>query len=264
MKRNVTTTLVISTYNWPEALELVLRSTFRQTTLPDEIIIADDGSGLGTRKLIEGLKQESPIPIRHFWHEDKGFRKTVIMNKAIAAATGDYIIQIDGDILLHSKFIADHINEAEKGYYIRGSRALLSPSKTFSVFSTKKLHIHALSMGVTNRINASRWPLLSKVLSKNRYKSNNLKGCNFSFWKEDFIAVNGYNNDLEGWGHEDIELAARLTNIDIKQRKLKMKAVCFHLHHEINSRHNQSINYNKYLEVVKYKVVKCKLGLELL
>ncbi|HMR82186.1 MAG TPA: glycosyltransferase family 2 protein [Niabella sp.] len=264
MKNRLTTSLVISTYNWPEALELVLKSVSRQVVLPDEILIADDGSGMPTRRIIESFKKESKIPVRHFWHEDDGFRKTVIMNKAITSATGAYIIQIDGDILLHPRFIADHIKEAEKGFYIRGSRALLSPQKTGYIFRTQKTTVSPFSLGVKNRINASRVPLLSKILKKDRLKSNNLKGCNFSFWKQDFITVNGYNNDLEGWGHEDIELAARLTNIGVKQRKLKMKAVCFHLHHQINSRHNEGINYKKYLEVVQYRIIRCKTGIELL
>ena len=91
--------LIISTYNWPEALRLSLMTVLHQTQYPHEIVIADDGSTIETQNMIKELQTEYPIPIQHIWHEDKGFRKTMIMNKAVKAATGDYIIQIDGDIL---------------------------------------------------------------------------------------------------------------------------------------------------------------------
>jgi len=90
-------TLLISTYNWVEALRVCVSSVFFQTRLPDEIVIADDGSKEETRKAIEELKRKSPVPLIHVWHEDKGFRKSMILNKAIAKASGEYIIEVDGD-----------------------------------------------------------------------------------------------------------------------------------------------------------------------
>ena len=95
------TALLIPTYNWPEALELVLKSALLQTRLPNEIIIADDGSNDKTKSLIEQFNQKSKISIHHIWQEDDGFRKSKILNKAIATATADYIIQVDGDCILH-------------------------------------------------------------------------------------------------------------------------------------------------------------------
>ena len=121
--------LIISTYNWPEALRLSLMTVLHQTQYPHEIVIADEGSTIETQNMIKELQTEYPIPIQHIWHEDKGFRKTMIMNKAVKAATGDYIIQIDGDILLHPYFIADHLEIAEPGYFIRGGRTLINAFK---------------------------------------------------------------------------------------------------------------------------------------
>ena len=103
-------TILVSTYNWPAALELSLRSMFSQTVLPDEIVIADDGSTAETAELINRLKQETNIPIKHVWHEDKGFRKTIVLNQAIAQATGDYILQVDGDVILSPYFVQDHLS----------------------------------------------------------------------------------------------------------------------------------------------------------
>ena len=114
--------LLISTYNWKEALRQSLLSIFNQTVLPHEILIADDGSTDDTRLLIEEMREMSPVPIVHLWQEDDGFRVASIRNKAIARATGDYIVQIDGDIFVNRHFIQDHIEMAEEGYFVCGSR----------------------------------------------------------------------------------------------------------------------------------------------
>lgn len=100
-KHPIKTSLLISTYNWCEALNLCLNSVLRQSQQPDEIVIADDGSREDTKLLIADFSKKSPVPIIHVWHEDIGFRKTIILNKAIAKCSSDYIIQIDGDLILH-------------------------------------------------------------------------------------------------------------------------------------------------------------------
>ncbi|RBW56379.1 glycosyl transferase family 2 [Tenacibaculum sp. E3R01] len=252
--------LLISTYNWPKALHMVLSTVQNQTVLPNEILIADDGSTEDTKKVIEEWKEKLTIPIKHLWHEDKGFRKTIIMNKAIASSSSNYIVQIDGDILLEKHFIQDHIKNAKKGFFIKGSRALILKDRTESILNNQIFVLKEELKYVKNTINATRMPLFASIFRKDKFKSNNVKGCNFAFWKKDFIAVNGYDNDMDGWGHEDIELAARLTNLGIKQRQLKMVAICFHLHHKFNDRGNENINYSKYLDVVKNGVVRCKNG----
>ncbi|WP_299133607.1 glycosyltransferase family 2 protein [uncultured Tenacibaculum sp.] len=252
--------LLISTYNWPKALHMVLSTVQNQTVLPNEILIADDGSTEDTKKVIEEWKEKLTITIKHLWHEDKGFRKTIIMNKAIASSSSNYIVQIDGDILLEKHFIQDHIKNAKKGFFIKGSRALILKDRTERILNNQIFVLKEELKYVKNTINATRIPLFAPIFRKDKFKSNNVKGCNFAFWKKDFIAVNGYDNDMDGWGHEDIELAARLTNLGIKQRQLKMVAICFHLHHKFNDRGNENINYSKYLDVVKNGVVSCKNG----
>ena len=107
-------TLIISTYNYPQSLKLCLESVLWQTRKPDEIVIADDGSGEETRSLIEEMAPRMPCCFKHVWQEDSGFRKTVIMNKGLAACTGEYIIQIDGDIIMHRLFIEDHLRCLKK------------------------------------------------------------------------------------------------------------------------------------------------------
>ncbi len=124
------TSLLISTYNWKEALKACLQSVFNQSILPDEILIADDGSQDGTKEMIREMKLQTQIPIIHVWHQDKGFRVAAIRNRAIEMAKGDYIIQIDGDVILHKYFIADHLELAERGYFVCGSRVWLREETT--------------------------------------------------------------------------------------------------------------------------------------
>ena len=254
--------LVISTYNWPEALRLVLESVRRQEVLPDEVLVADDGSGEETAGLIRHFQKNFPVPLRHFWQEDNGFRKTRIMNETVAASDCDYIIQIDGDIVLHPSFIADHVIVAERGSYIKGSRVLLSQPKTTQLLKAQQLvSLSPFSTGIVNRINALRIPALASFFIKKQKRSHDLRGCNCAFWKADFIAINGYNNDLSGWGHEDIELAARLVNLGLMQKRVKMMAVCYHLYHPINSRSQATQNLKHYRDAVDKGIIQCRHGI---
>lgn len=261
MGERVSVALLVTTYNWPEALKLVLDSVLVQTILPDEVIIADDGSGEATREVVEAFRRKTSIPVKHFWHPDEGFRKTIIINQAITGTSSDYIIQIDGDIVMHELFIRDHISEAEKGYFIRGSRVLLQEEITRKYLNNGQFErVSSFSKNVRNRINSLRIPFLAPLLIKKSQRSRNWIGCNCAFWRADFLKVNGYNNELKGWGHEDIELAARFINSGLYQKKVKLKAVCYHLHHPFNSRLHENINYRVYLDTLHHGIAYCANG----
>lgn len=252
--------LVVSTYNWPAALRLCLNSLLAQDYLPDEIIIADDGSKSETRELIAAFQAQSPVPIKHVWHPDEGFRKTIILNAAIQQAEGDYIIQIDGDIIVHRAFVRDHLNAARRGQFIRGSRAMINSKTSARIQRSNEFRFNFLSHGIFHRFNALRLPLLSGLIKTDPLSPADVKGCNMSFWKSDFVLVNGYNNNLTGWGHEDIELAARFINNGIRKRHLKLAAVCYHIHHAINSRAREKHNKTFYEEVLALGLKRCTNG----
>ncbi len=228
--------LIISTYNWPEALNLCLKSVKGQSYSPAEIIIADDGSGVPTKQVIERFAAESTVPVRHVWHADEGFRKSLILNKAVKEASGDYVIQIDGDVVLDKHFIKDHVSVAETKTFIRGTRAHIEEALLPVVFHEERIRFHFFNKGIKNRFNAFRLPAMAWLFTKKKQSSKSVRGCNLAFWKADFIAVNGYSNDLQGWGHEDEELAARLVNSGVMKKGLKLKAIQYHLTHKIASR----------------------------
>jgi len=221
------TSLIITTYNRADALSLVLRSVEGQTVLPKEVIIADDGSTKETQKMILDFQENSNLNIIHSWQEDKGFR---------AASNDDYIILIDGDMILHPEFIEDHIKNAESGYFVQGTRVLLTQQSTQNALKEIKINFSFLSVGIQNRKNAVHSNFLSKLFSKKKNYLRGIKTCNMAFFKQDCIAINGFNNDFEGWGKEDSEFVVRLLDSGINRKNLRFNALQFHLWHNENTR----------------------------
>lgn len=257
------TAILVTTYNWPQALELSVRSMFRQTVLPHEIIIGDDGSRQETTDLINRLKKESPVPIRHIWQEDKGFRRTEILNKAIAAADSDYILQVDGDVILSSHFVSDHLDIAEEGYFVCGSRVKLTPEISERIFRNGLSALRIWNMPLGFALNCFRSRLLRHFMAE-RYarKIDHLRGCNMAYWRKDIIKVNGYNEDLTQWGHEDGELAYRLHFAGVKKKALKMGGVVYHLYHQEASRSNENTHIIQLENVKRNKLAWCDNGID--
>lgn len=250
--------LIISTYNWPEALELVLESLSNQNILPDEVIVADDGSGEETRALINNFK----LPLNHIWHVDNGFRKAEILNKAIATAKGDYIIQIDGDCIMHSNFIADHLNFRKKGYYLFGSRVNIQKEHLKNLFSKKQTVFSFFSKGIKKRTRAIFAPSLMKFYKPKNSFSKKYRGCNTSYFKSDFMTVNGYNEDIKGWGREDSELALRFHNLGLQGRRLRYAGIVFHIFHNEKSKDRLEINNDIERKTIEENVVWTKNGVD--
>jgi glycosyltransferase involved in cell wall biosynthesis len=254
--------LLISTYNWPESLDLVLKSLIKQTLMPNEILIADDGSAEQTKHLIVDFQKNNNIAIKHFWQEDLGFRKSKILNKAVAGTMADYIIQIDGDCIMHSRFIEDHVCFARRGVYLYGSRVNILPDFVGSVFENKKIKFNFFSKEIKNKTRTLHFPFLSNLYQSHKGISKKFRGCNVSYWREDFIAVNGYNQDFEGWGREDSDLVIRIGNNGIKSKRLRYAAIVYHLYHKVNSKHNFELNNSIQKNTIANKVVKIKNGID--
>lgn len=261
MNNSIKSSLITPTYNWPEALELLLISLKKQTVFPDEVIIADDGSREETTKLIERFQKDFPVPLIQVRHEDNGNQKPKIMNKAIAKASGDYIIEIDGDIIMHPNFIKDHLKYAEKGLYLFGSRVNIQESILNSIFKNKTTYFHLFSKGIQRRTRTLRIPFFMNNPKIHDKKSSKLRGCNMSFWKEDFIKVNGFNESLVGWGIDDSELIQRLHNIGVKGKRLKNVGIAYHIYHKIQDRSNIEINNRIEKETTENKITFIEKGI---
>ena len=264
MLSRLSISLNISTYNWPEALRLCLLSVKAQKMLPDEVIIADDGSNEETRLLIESFQKNFPVPIKHIWQPDEGFQLAKIRNKGIAASVGDYIIQVDGDLILHPMFIADHVAFSKKAAFASGSRVLLSKDYSANLLELNRVDISLFNKGVKNKLNGLHLPAFTKHLF-NSYKVNDiyyLRGCNMAFWRTDLIKVNGYNEEMTGWGREDNEIVVRMVNAGLTKRSLKFGGIVYHIYHPENTRSGLNINDNLLNRAIADKTTFCAKGID--
>ncbi len=256
--------MIVSTYNRPDVLDLCLQSIAKQTILPDEVVIGDDGSKEETRLLIESFQKDFPVPLIHVWQEDEGFRLAMSRNRAVAASAYEYIIEIDGDLILHPKYVEDHLYFARKGFFLKGGRSNLSEKLTDYLCRTRRLkRIGFFTSGVGRRVNTLHLLCLSKYLST-RYKKNRVLGlgCNMSFWKEDYIRINGYDEFFEGWGGEDYDFASRMQNSGVERLYLKFSGIVYHLWHNDLYMQNKSKNFDYYYEKKDQKSVRCEKGVD--
>ena len=254
-------TLIITTYNWPESLSLVLKSVEAQSILPDEIIIADDGSSNETNEFIISFQKKSYLNIIHSWQEDIGFRVSRSRNKALIKSSGEYIVLVDGDMILHHKFIEDHILNSQDGYFIQGSRVLLSENLTQKSLANKNISFSFFSFGIKNRKNAIHSSMLSKIFSNKKVNLKGIKSCNMSFYLKDCLNINGFNNEFEGWGREDSEFIIRLMNSGIIRKNIRFSATQFHLWHNENTRATISQNNILLEEAINIRSKWCNNGI---
>lgn len=260
-KSGPTTSLIIATYNWPAALDVILRSVRAQRVMPDEVLIADDGSGEDTRLVVMAHQTDFPVPLKHVWHEDRGFRLAAIRNEAIRQAQGDYILQIDGDIVLHPRFVEAHSAFAERASYVQGSRCMLSRERTARMLTDRSPRVSLLASGLKNRLNGLYLPPLSSLVRGPSDPDRRTRGCHMAFWRSDLLAVNGYDERFEGWGREDSELAARLIHAGIRRRNFKFGAVAYHLWHPEATRAAFPANHERYVETISNRRCWCDAGL---
>ncbi|MDR2757024.1 MAG: glycosyltransferase family 2 protein [Planctomycetaceae bacterium] len=245
-----TTTLVITTYNNKEFLKLSLETVFEQTYLPDEIIIADDGSREDTAEMIRGMTPQSPVPLIHVWQPDQGFRAARSRNNAVAIASGEYLIFLDGDCYLNKYFIEDHLLFAQKNQFVVGTRVNIGTKRREHIFRTGNHNISFFSWGITKKLHAIR----SHFLSRFRQKGG-MASANFAAWRSDMERVNGFNEFFEGLGWEDGELATRLVNAGVTLRKMVHLGMVYHFSHPQSAQFNaeglKSVHYSQSIDKEK-------------
>lgn len=263
----MTADLIITTYNRPDALSCVLHSVRRQTVLPLNVIVADDGSTLETKVLIQEFQTSFPTTLIHSWHEDRGFRAAEARNLALSKVQSDYVILIDGDMILDEHFVEDHLRFAQRGYFLQGGRVMMTQEKTEQVVQnpTSPLKTNIFDKGLESRlekrITSFRSMLLGKLTLKELRNKNKVRSCNMSFYYEDLVKVNGFNNLIFGWGREDSELVERLLNAGVKGRIIKFVAIGYHLYHKEESRQSLERNDAILRNTITQKLTYCEDGL---
>lgn len=270
MQQPQTISVVITTHNRPDALEAVVQACFAQDDKKFELIIADDGSTANTRECIERLRAQAPVPLKHVWQPDQGFRAAMVRNRGTLAAQGDYIVFLDGDCIPQRDFIARHRKLAQPGHLVSGSRILLSPGLTARVLA-RQADLAAMALpdklryrlaGDVNKLAQLlvRWPDLGRA--RRRFSWRRIKGCNLGVWRADLERVNGFDELFCGWGYEDSDLVVRLYHAGIMRKDGAYATEVFHLWHSEAPRDHAESNRRLVLERAASQTIKAIKGLK--
>lgn len=229
--------VIVSTYNNPRALQLVLSALARQTLRDFELLVADDGSTAETKALVDAYAAQAPFAVRHVWQADDGFRKCTILNKAIQATAGDYLVFFDGDCIAPHRTVEAHVRAAARGSYLTGGKVQLSQ------WLTDALSVEAIAGGKLDRIGwwwrevgksrrliASRLPGVRLLLDRNVKRQPAWRGENSSTFAEHLHRVGGFDERFT-YGLEDADLGHRLQAAGIQGRSLRYRAPVLHLEH---------------------------------
>ena len=181
------TSLVVTTYNRPRALGVVLDSVLHQRLHPGDVVGADDGSGTDTTEVVAAFAARAPFRVRHCWQEDLGFRVAASRNRALAVAEGDYLVMVDGDLVLHGRFLEDHLEVARPGRFVQGSRVLLSKRTTVRVLSRRPVRLGPLGPGLRNRFNAVHSRTLCRLASRESADVFRVRSANLACWRADVL-----------------------------------------------------------------------------
>ncbi|MEL7147610.1 MAG: glycosyltransferase [Bacteroidota bacterium] len=267
--------VIISFYNKIEVLKLLLAGFERQSFTNFEVLIADDGSKDEVVKEINEISSSYSFDLKHIWHADNGWQKNIILNKAISASLGEYIVFVDGDCIPHQHFIKDHFNNRENRVLLTGRRVKLSDklskNLTESDISEGKLDRRWFSplvfdfiFGKTKHIEKGfrLWGVVPQVKKRTNPKREVL-GCNFSIHKADIVRINGFDERYKGPGiGEDIDIDLRFTNDGGEVRLFKFGAIQYHVYHLVLSRYDKKNNIKIFQENKKSQVAATAYGLK--
>jgi glycosyltransferase involved in cell wall biosynthesis len=264
--------IIVTTYNREDALDAVLRSLARQDDSDFEVIIADDGSGEATTKLVDAWKVRFGRRLDHVWHTDRGFRAAEIRNRAILAARGAYCVFLDGDCIVRPDFIATHRRLADPGWFVTGNRVLLSAELTTEVLREK---LNPASWGF-GRWFAERWrggvnrlaALLHLPLGPLRRVRQRVwqgaRSCNLAIWRTDLDCIDGFDADYSGWGKEDSDIIIRLLHAGVRRKDGTFATGVLHLWHRDADRSQLAENERKLAGVAAGDRIRARQGLSAL
>ena len=265
------TTVIVTTYNRPDALREVIRGFTHQEDLRFDLIVADDGSEDETGSMLKSMADSLPFSLKHVWHEDSGFRAAAIRNKAIVQSNADYLIFTDGDCIPQKNFVKNHKKLAERGWVLSGNRILMSKVMTnellrerldWSGLGTSNIVIHYLRRRINRLLPLVDLSAIESFRKLQAKKWRGVKTCNLSVWKSDIVAVNGFEESYQGWGLEDSDLVVRLIKKGLCVKSARFATPVLHLWHEENDRSQLTENQRLLDAVIASDTHKAKIGLD--
>ena len=261
--------LIVATYNREDALAAVMRSLSRQSDTDFELLVADDGSGTATARVLTDWAARMPVPLKHVWHPDRGFRLAEIRNRAIRASAGRYCVFLDGDCIARPDFIAAHRRLAEPGWFVTGNRILLSRELTERILlAGLEPEKWGFANWITQRAqrNVNRFaPLLDLHLGALRKlharQWQGARGSNMAFWRSDLDKVDGFDAAFNGWGREDSDMFIRLIRAGVGRKDGRFATGVLHLWHPEADRAHLAENEQRLADVSESARVRAKEGL---
>lgn len=227
--------VIVTTYEWPQALSMTLQSLLMQSTVPQEIVVADDGSGPATAQRVKEILGGAGGKWVHVRHEHFGVRQSRIKNLAVTHCNAPYLVFVDQDVVLHPHFVSDHISMAQEGVFLQGKRCLLSQHSTERMIAADTVfYPPPWARGLSNRKNAFRGFRLGRLLSRSKAFETSLRGCNLSMFRSDLLRVDGFDEIFDqSWGREDSDLCYRLFHAGLQIKNLWFLALQYHLYHGV-------------------------------
>ena len=263
------TSIIVATYNRPDALRFVLLELDRQSSDAFEVLVADDGSSRETAEMIAGLRDRVGYRLKHVWQEDEGFRLARIRNLAVLEAEGDYLVFLDGDCIPLRDFVAAHRWLAETGWWVRGTRVALRRDFTDRVLSEElavadwplpRWVVASLRGNVGGPAPLARFRI--QAFRKRRPRRwQGARGCNIAVWRDDYLRVDGSDESYAGWGREDSDLVIRLINAGVYRKEGRHAVPVLHLWHPSASQSSLESNDALLSQTIDRGAVRARVGL---
>ncbi len=237
-------TLVVTTYNRPDYLAITLKTVLEQRRAPYEVVVADDGSNESTADVVRKFAETASFPILHAWQADSGYRLNASRNNALAVASGDYVVMLDGDCFLNPFFICDHLFFARPNRYVGGTRVNVRSPLKERILTTRDTRVGFFTPGTSKKFNAVRCRALARIASSSfegrrrgggvagqPFWRNGLAGANLAFWRDDAFKVNGFNEVMKYYGGNDLEFASRLERAGVGYFHMVHYGMAYHFAH---------------------------------
>ena len=225
--------VLLSTYNHPDLLRRSLLGFAHQSTRDFEVVVADDGSGPETRKVIESFQGSFPVRLLHVWQPDDGFHKSRAVNRATLQSRGSYLLFSDGDCVPSLTLIEEHLAVARPGHYVVGGFIRLSKAQTDALVDSDVVggELHRL-LTPAQRLDLYVTHLKSLAyIAVNKSRKPKIYGLNFSLHRDDFFRVNGYDETYHNSAKEDSDLRNRMQVAGLRAISLWHRPGVFHQDH---------------------------------
>ena len=233
--------IVVSTYDWPDALNAVLRGFDEQSDRNFTLVVADDGSGPATKAVVEKWRSSFGDRLVHVWQPDDGFRLAQVLNLGSSMVDADYFAFMHGESIPRRRFVRALRSCIKPGWFVAGRRVDLSQALTARVLE-QQLPVHRWGMIDWLRTRRHAGPLRA-LTGRDRRRvgargvpefmpPNRSYGHMLGVARRDFERVNGYDMRFVGWGEEDVDIVVRLRRIGLRCGHAGPDGTLIHLWHE--------------------------------